>query len=629
MSRCALNQSGPTGQTTRNWAETPVPWQPIDVSEAQRVQERHWLEPWLVGLVLAAGLTVTLWRATPSPTWRDDLAVIRGLGLIPVGGEGVVSGFLIQLFALVPLGGRLFRAAAVGAVALAGSMGAVFHCVRSLVRPWGGHPATASVLAAAGAIMCGLSPSWQWEGTVAGGATLSAVLALLALMQAEQFQNDAGASFRLGLILGLGLLENRAVGLVTGLAVGLSLVPGRRFPPQRRLILVLAGGAITFALGLVPILLRVGSSREIFDLGFRLFQGSLFGAGQLGSGLVGLDASVPELAALNSSSGARQHAWDAWLRDLGPIPCGLALLGAYCSAWDVASRRRILPFGLFILADAVFPAARTGILSPDPVSGLRLVAVAGIAILGATGAEFLTRLVRQVALPYARPAAGLLLVFYLMITALAVEGSQVVADERAHSAAEAWTDEALGTLPPRSLVLVRSETAFLHLWAARVAHGDRPDVVIVPVPLLGIGALAGRLVQLEPALAGAVRDFAMEGRPSEFSLSTLADVRPLFVELDPQWDKRLFQHALPAGLWTRFSPHAVGSSDRVLTLEPARAPFERVAQVAGVGSFRDRATLAVIRNTAKDQLAVLRVLRDSRGQEVLDAWLARVEGADN
>ena len=53
--------------------------------------ERHWLAPGRSLARVGIPLFITLLRASAFTQWRDDLAVVRALGLVPIGGEGTVS----------------------------------------------------------------------------------------------------------------------------------------------------------------------------------------------------------------------------------------------------------------------------------------------------------------------------------------------------------------------------------------------------------------------------------------------------------------------------------------------------------------------------------------------------------
>ena len=66
----------------------------------------------------AIPLIVTVFRAGSSPVWRDDLPIVRALGLVPAGTEGRVTTVLVELLSLLPVGGRWLRASWVGALSL-------------------------------------------------------------------------------------------------------------------------------------------------------------------------------------------------------------------------------------------------------------------------------------------------------------------------------------------------------------------------------------------------------------------------------------------------------------------------------------------------------------------------------
>jgi hypothetical protein len=204
----------------------------------------------------------------------------------------------------------------------------------------------------------------------------------------------------------------------------------------------------------------------------------------------------------------------------------------------------------------------------------------------------------------------LLVVLFGTIVLVTAEDSGVVAKRRDRMATEAWTSEALAELPHGSLLLVRSPALVGRLWATRVVRGARPDVIVVPVPLLGRGSFAGGLLELEPQLSSLIREVALTGRPTEYGLSTLADARSLHVELDPDWDQRLFEQLLPSPMWLRFAPHALGRSDRREALTQGRAPFRRVQRLAQDPLRPDPATASVLRARLREHAVVLAALGD-------------------
>jgi len=213
----------------------------------------------------------------------------------------------------------------------------------------------------------------------------------------------------------------------------------------------------------------------------------------------------------------------------------------------------------------------------------------------------------------------MLLVLSFTLVLVAVDESGRATERQRARAAEAWTDEALGTLPPRSLLLVRSEAAAFRVWAARVARGERPDLLVVPLPLLHRGDTTARLLALEPRLGPLIRELRVSGKPSEYALSSLADARPLFLEFDPAWDGRLLEHLLPHAFWMQFAPHALGRSDRTAALREGRESFARVLRAASE-PVPDPATLGMLGHRAREQAVLLAALGDrDNAREVVSA----------
>ncbi|HEX7451560.1 MAG TPA: hypothetical protein VF294_04715, partial [Polyangiaceae bacterium] len=67
---------------------------------------RHWLDALFSQAAFAIPMIVTVFRASSNPVWRDDLPIVRALGLVPAGTEGRLTTVLVQLASLLPLGGR-------------------------------------------------------------------------------------------------------------------------------------------------------------------------------------------------------------------------------------------------------------------------------------------------------------------------------------------------------------------------------------------------------------------------------------------------------------------------------------------------------------------------------------------
>jgi hypothetical protein len=211
--------------------------------------------------------------------------------------------------------------------------------------------------------------------------------------------------------------------------------------------------------------------------------------------------------------------------------------------------------------------------------------------------------------------------FHVTLIALTSEEAAVATDRAAMGAAEVWTDEAFGALPARAAVLARTPEIAWRLWAARVTRGERPDVLVVPAPLLGRGRVTEALLSNERATGLLLRDMALAGAPSEHALSTLADARPLFVELFPGWPERLRRHLTISGMWLEYSAEPRGPSDRKLALPAQAIPLARVLRAAAGTSQSDPSTRAVVNARIHDQAATLMILGE---HETTQLFLAKV-----
>jgi hypothetical protein len=558
---------------------------------------RHWFDPVCAWLALAVPLCLTLWRASPSTQWRDDVAVVRGLGLVPFGGEGVPSTVLMQLAALLPIGGRLLRASLVSAIGVAVSAWLIYLLTRRVLEANAATPRLTPMLALSAALTATLAPTWQLEGTIAGGATLAAALALIGLLvRPRASARDKRVWVGFGALMAFAGLESHAAGLVLLAALIAQIASLRDVPDNRALGLFGAGAVGIAALCLVPYAVRPFAEHAWVHLGY---------------GLSAADAMPLDVAA------ERTGAILAWLREIGVVSIGLAIGGAVFGLIRRKTRWIAVPLVVFVLADLAFPASRAGILVTDRLAAVRLLAVSALAIAGALGLHTVAIALRGARLPFARAASVMLVVFNFTLVLVTGEDSSFLADRRSQHAAEVWTDEALGSLPPRSLLLVRSEAVAWRLWANWVVRGERPDVVAAPLPLLERGSVAARLVELEPGLGPLVRELAINGQPTEYALSALADARPLFVEFDPSWEKRCFDHLVPQPLWLRFSPHALGRSDRAAALKRGRAAFRRVLGEAKQPAYKDAATIAVLSARGSEQAVLLAMLGDRHSAAAL------------
>jgi len=556
-------------------------------------------------LSLAVPLVITALRVTPSPEWRDDLAIVRSLGFVPVGGEGVPSALLAELAALLPVGGRVLRAGLVGALGAAVSGRLLYSLAFDLLGRHARTPSLSPPLALAAALTATLSPTFQHEGTAAGGATCAVALGLAAILAHTRSRPGA---FRHGLavgaLVGLTLAESHVAAAAVGAALLLgTLVSG--LVPTRQAALAMAAGAVLVAgFCLLPFFVRPFAEHGWVTLGIEP--------------LVSAGPAAPAFRRLGPLS--------TWASEMGPLALALGLAGLAVGLVRAPSRPGTSALAAFVVADALLPARGQSALVADRFAPVTLLAVSALAVAAVVGVQTASLALRRAKIPLAMPAAVLLVVFHFTLVFAAAETSSSVVTDMTGLGADVWTDEALGEVPSSSIVLVRSPAIAFRLWAARAARGERPDLVVVPLGLVGRGTVAATLVREEPAVAPLIRDVAITGKASEYSLAALADARPLYVELDPSWDKRLLEHLLPTPLWLAFTAHTLGRSDRnaALSEEDGRRALRRILGVARQPE-RDTATLSVLGARAKEQAVVLAALGDRDSARHALSALERIE----
>lgn len=561
-------------------------------------------------------LGVVLAKADVSPAFREDLPLVRGLGLFGTVGEGGVSALLISFATLFPVGTLPFRASLVSAFALGACGLALYELTKRLLLTNLSTPKLAPPLAAMAALLATLSPAVQGEALVAGGATVGSLLGALSLLFAAQVHasrlsldataNDPRPSLALGAILGATFAESAPLGLALLLALGLASLATLPRPKTRSTLALAAALFVTALLLLLPALLRPLASLD-------------------GGGAMGriANAVFPFDPALSEASISRPRALSPG--ELGPYLLALALLGATLGMVRRRLRGLVAAMALLVLLDAVAPRETGSLLSNDPLAGLHALALFSLAALSALGVQAAaTKLLAQKT-QMSAVASVLLVTVQVALVSMAIEAA-LSSPPKATSGATAFTNQALERLPARSALLLRSRAIASRLLAAELTEGSRPDVLRVPSALLSEGRMAKGLLDKEPVLAALLRDLSLRGRPTEASLTLLADARPLLVELDPSWDARLVSHLLAERLWLRFLPQPFGRSDREQAFSAAEPRFRAVTQAATWAGRIDGATSSVLATQLRAQAASAGVMGDKEAAFTLLERLSEMAG---
>jgi hypothetical protein len=452
-----------------------------------------------------------------------------------------------------------------------------------------------AALAALLATNCGM---WQFEATRIGGAPLAVCLALLVLLiRSSQTFSPLRASLYLGGLVGLLAIEDRQLAVAVLVALGLRHAAILHLPRLGALVVGALSACVAAIIGLLPAALGRVSEK----LGLRLA-----GHESLNSAQLGLELDIPTAASSFLT-------FDAF-RELGYYLLAFALLGASAGVIRPRWRVLVLPVLGVTLLHVCLPSAATGLFT-----------IIAVALLASLGASQLIMLTNRAQLPLQKTWLRLAALFHVCALLIVAEDARERMHDRSVNATTLWSEQAFERLPPRSLVLTHTHRAAWRLWAERVATGVRPDVLLVPQSLLAHGALAHELLATEPALSALVRDTALHGEVGEFALSQLADARPLRVEPDPSWDRRLLAHCVPDGLWFRFAPHELGRSDRTRALRLASGSFNAVRRAAKTPFGRDELTLEQLRRDLSQQVALSLALKDVSNARQLLKRLRRLD----
>ncbi len=526
----------------------------------------------LAALVVALPVALAALHALPSPDYAHDVPSLRVVGLGYAGPFHAVDALFASFALALPFGTESFRASLAGAVA-AGLAGAVLYAMtRDLLARLAPPSSLAYAVAAVASLAATLSPAWQLEAGVVGGAALGASLAFA---PAAALGSDEGQIVqrlpRAALFLGLALSYDPVVAS----AALLGLVP---WLVARGVALRALRGAIApFALGAVPWLYALARSRaSVFALGSGL------AVGKLGDEPLLAPASpVPFL-----------HDQVGWLALV------LAVVGAALAILAPKARRAGLSVLLVALAGIVGVA--TGFAAgPTHFAAASLVAVAALFVLAGVAMHALLLAVSRAEVPFARASAVMVLLLELTFPAIAADDAGLRAEARERAASAPWDDLVLARLPSRGAMLLADPRLVRHFAASRARGALRGDVSLVALRDLG-GRAALRELSRDADLAPLFRDMALRGAPGEFALASLAAKRAVAIEIDRAWEKPLTRHLVPEGFLDRFSPEPRAGSDRKRGLD-AFLP-ERQAMAKLVTAPRDEAACAMLATLLRARL---------------------------
>ena len=553
----------------------------------------------------AVPAAVALSRLAPLGRWEGDVGALRDVALVSVGLGGGVSTALAQMFRLLPLGSLSFRAALVGVVAV-GMVGRLVFAfglrlldVKQSPRPW-----LAPALAAVAALSTALAPSFQREATIDGGRVLGVALLLVTVLAAQRLvvgeaKNRVRELTGLGLVLGMALAEEPAAGLLSFLCLGAALAfagegaakASRAMFPRRSMFVVGAAFTVGLLFFCVPPIARGLSPRVALDLGMPLTSRAL---------------------GVTSKSGLALGTLEGLAHEVGVVSLCLAIGGAGAALLRRRTRWQVAPLLVFVALDAAIPLGLLKRLPLASVVTFHLAAVAVLSTLAVSGVFASVNKLLTMRFPMAKPLAWLSVAFHATLVALLSEQASAAADRASQRGADEWTDVALGTVDPASALVAGDPARMLRLSVAQLTEGQRPDVMVVAWRTLGRGSVAADLSVREPATEPLIRAVSITGVADEFSLSHLADARPLYVELDPRWTVQETAHLTISGLWLRYAPQPLGTVDRKSSTASLSDDLERFLAIVAPDGSPDPESLRVARSVVGTEVALLSRLGDIR-----------------
>jgi hypothetical protein len=567
-----------------------------------------WFERLCGGAAFFLPFGVALAHVASASVWRDDLALLRGVAWVGNDRTGGLSAILVQASFLLPLGSVTFRAGFAAALALAASGLALFLLTRRILDDGAETPRLSAALAAVAALTATLGASGQREGTVAGGGSVALLAALVFLVvRPDRALARPRGALGAGLLFGALVAESGMVALALAAGVGVGLAASRSPVRRREAAWALAGVGASAVFVFAPLYVRPLAERPFLDLGRSL-------------AAMGPGAFEGPLQSLGGAGALRD--------EVGLVALVLAGAGAVVGLARARLRTAVLPLVVVTALDLLASFREWPLLPREELAALHLVALAFLCVGIAIAVQAVGVTLLDMRLVMARETTLLLVMGDLALAAASAEEASFSADRTVSRGAQAFTDEAVERLPSGAAVLVRSRAAAHRLWAAGAADGVRPDVLALPVPILGDKRIALGLLRREPALQQTLRDVSLEGRPGEEALTILADARPAMVEFDPRWDRRVVSHLVADHFWLRFAPEPLGPSDRKAAFADLRARFARVLAAGTVDERVDPSTAAVLRSRVADAAAQAAMLGDRDEAISLLEQLGKVSSGD-
>jgi len=270
----------------------------------------------------------------------------------------------------------------------------------------------------------------------------------------------------------------------------------------------------------------------------------------------------------------------ATAEDLHVVTLAVALLGAYFMLRVKASRKCGL-FWLSLWAVYTLGRAALGFVRGNPdASAYFMLSYASLAVFAVFAMGILLSALAEAVptMPRLGPALA-------AIVALGAS-SQFVRSFH-HSTLAQFTDTDVfddglrRSLPPRSIVLAHNPQTIFRYWGGEAEEVNRPDVTMIPLPLVTYPSMVERLVKDEPELTPLLRSYMLDGSLSIAELQSLAVSRPVYVEMDVRVTPEMMEFLIPEQLYYRVLTSETTETDEARAMHAHAALWADIYQRIG------------------------------------------------
>ena len=451
-----------------------------------------------------------------------------------------------KLWTLLPLGTVALRVGLAQAAAAGVAVALVYvlaHAAAAALDPDRHVPAAArAAIATAGALLYAFAPGSVLSAARPEVYALQTALSLgaVALGLRAARTDDGRPAIAGALLIGLGVANHPLLAGLVGVGAVVAALPLLSVPGQRQRLI--GASALAFSIGAVGVL-------AFLPLRAATMPALAWGDARSVAGLWWL-LSARTFTAKSSLVQQAARPGDApfvLMDEVGPWAAALGVLGAAALLRRRSSRR----VGVTTAVAATGSLAAALVAGLDPanpdIRGYLGAAVAVLAVWAASGALELLR---------ALPGRRLILAGsgVAIVAVLAASPRGVRAGSRRHAwAADALASHLLSELPSRAALLTGYfQTAFL-VGYLRHVEGQRPDIAWAHLGFVRGPGYAERVFARDPDLGAFLAAFSASSatRPS---LTDLARLRPVRVEVDLHLDADVLRRLHPSGLTWTFAP---------------------------------------------------------------------------